>query len=843
MVDKKKELEFLEEKYREMKKLNSETEQIISKLKNEGDINRENQLLEEKKELEKELDELKQKLQEGNKKLKELQNSNMVLLEELKESKRIRREKEIGRFQDIAAKKLKIDLEEKIIMRLTKFRKELTLRIGKMDKELMKDLSKESHQLRNELKELTEKVDIFMTEAAKKAEQARLELEGENSLFHSEIQKEYDAKEGEYIFEKEKKNLLLEKLIGLKGFNILGIISIFLGVFLVFRTQFKDILNNDYVKSVGAYLLGIVFLFVGERLYQKNKKHFAVGIIGGGIGILYLATMLSTMYLGLFPMYLGLLISVLLTGIVIVMALRYESEIIGVLSLIGGYVPYGAYIYYLKGDSQIYYIIAYSLVLQGIVLGIAWKKDWMYSKVIGFMIGAVNMAGLVFYMKDVMGDKLTAFFYIVIFTTAYSYIFLNTHKKEKRDSKVIDYILLSVNLILKFSLIYSLSDGTTPTWIKAILIIGVGVVYGFIGDRIKENHMAKILYVIALGCFIIIIPVILSKDYIVAAWGAETLLIYFLAWKYKNREIEYAALFIYLVTFISNLFMRTEKYYLVYMQDFMIIAISFALYFMLKKRNLKKGIKEFLGVYKYFIFLYSIYFIGSITNLLVGKTFMRYTDRYIFSTVISLFMINIILRTVTYKVKELQDRFSLPFLMGIEIISLLGVMVLNMAGIYRYNWDSLKTLQAAMIIGLNIYLFLYARKDIHLCIFKSNEKKFQWILGESIYIFFVSYVVMVRVVGMRGRSANLVLDIIGLLMCGYLVWKGFRTPNRTVRRTGLGIGIFFVLKCFFFDFVRFDSTFKLMAYFGMGAILIGTSYIYQTALKKLEKEEKGEKSE
>ncbi len=277
------------------------------------------------------------------------------------------REKEINKFQIMAAKKVKIDLEDRIINRLNNFRRELHKKINIQDKELMKEMSKESHELRAELKAVAEKADIFIENSRKKALEAGISLGEESSVFHSEIQKEYDLKEDKYLYEKEKKNFVLEKLIGLKGFNFLGIISIFLGIFLVFKTQFRDFFNNDYIKSSGSYLLGIIFLFAGERLYQKKKKHFAVGLIGGGIGILYITTLLSTMYLGLFSMVLGLFISVILTGLVVVLALRYSSQIIGVLALIGGYLPYGAYIYYEGGITKIYYLMALMQAIMSIL--------------------------------------------------------------------------------------------------------------------------------------------------------------------------------------------------------------------------------------------------------------------------------------------------------------------------------------------------------------------------------------------------------------------------------------------------------------------------------------------
>ena len=129
-----------------------------------------------------------------------------------------------------------------------------------------------------------------------------------------------------------------------------------------------------------------------------------------------------------------------------------------------------------------------------------------------------------------------------------------------------------------------------------------------------------------------------------------------------------------------------------------------------------------------------------------------------------------------------------------------------------------------------------ARNDIHFWIFKRNEKNVKWIFGESIYILVVSYIILKY--SLRFEWAGLGINTIGLLMCGYLVWKGFKVPNRNIRRIGLGIGIFFVMKSFFVDFVEFATSYRLIAYFSMGAILIGTSYIYQTALKKLEQESK-----
>ena len=845
MIDKLKELENLENKYKEIGRINSEIESIIANIKNEAGISREKELLKENERLAEDLKAFHEKMKVREEEIGRLKNSNAVLIEELKEAKKVRRNGEIDKFQNILAEKMNVELESGVTRRLSNYAEEMKRKVKMLEKNLSHEFSDEADSLRDELKKINGKIGDFLEKSNRKTFENKVFLQEESSVFHNKIKEETVLKEGEFLFEREKKRFVFEKLIGLKGFNFLGIISIFLGVFLVFRTQFAKILANNYVKSSASYLLGMFFLFAGEKFYQKNKKHFAVGLIGGGIGILYLTTLLSTLYLKLYPMTAGLFISVILTGLVVILSLRYDSQIIGVLSLIGGYLPYGAYIWVNRSNVQIYYVLAYSLILQGIVLGVSWKKDWIYSKIFGFVTGVVNMTGLIYYLNYSIHDKITAFFYIVIFTTAYSFIFLNSHKKENRQSNIIDYIFLSLNLIIKFSLIYSLFDKTTPSWLKAVLVGTVGIIYGFFGDRLKDNKVAKIFYIVALGSFILIIPLIVPEEFVVIAWGAETALLYFFYRKYKNREMRYGTIAIYLVSLVSNLIVREETYLLVYIQDLMIISFSFVLHFLIKQKSYKTEVRILNGIFKYLIFAYSIFFINKVIfNVVTSFEAINYGKDVLFGILLSLFT----LRLVTYKIKKLQDSFSLKFLVIIEIIYLLFINMINfILYISGWSWNVQEEkipisylLSLILLIFVNLYLFIVSKNDIHLCFFKKNEKKPLWILGESIYFLCVANIIL-RIYEHSGvliLGAGLALDIVGLLLCGYLVWKGFRVPNRNVRRIGLGIGIFFVAKSFLWDFLRFDNSYKLIAYFSMGAILIGTSYIYQTALKKLEQEVK-----
>ena len=75
MIDKLKELENLENKYKEIGRINSEIESIIENIKNEAGISREKELLEENERLAKDLKVFHEKMKVREEEIGRLKNS------------------------------------------------------------------------------------------------------------------------------------------------------------------------------------------------------------------------------------------------------------------------------------------------------------------------------------------------------------------------------------------------------------------------------------------------------------------------------------------------------------------------------------------------------------------------------------------------------------------------------------------------------------------------------------------------------------------------------------------------------------------------------------------------
>ena len=185
MIDKLKELENLENKYKEIGKLNSEIESIIENIKNEAGISREKELLEENERLAKDLKAFHEKVKIREEEIGRLKNSNAVLIEELKEAKKVRRNGEIDKFQNILAEKMNVELESGVTRRLSNYAEEMKRKVKMLERNLSCEFSDEADSLRDELKKIDGKIGDFLEKSNRKTFEYKVFLQEESSVFHN----------------------------------------------------------------------------------------------------------------------------------------------------------------------------------------------------------------------------------------------------------------------------------------------------------------------------------------------------------------------------------------------------------------------------------------------------------------------------------------------------------------------------------------------------------------------------------------------------------------------------------------------------------------------------------
>ncbi|HTB12070.1 MAG TPA: DUF2339 domain-containing protein [Bryobacteraceae bacterium] len=134
----------------------------------------------------------------------------------------------------------------------------------------------------------------------------------------------------------------LEARIGLNWINIIGVVTLIFGA----AFFFKYAVDNNWVGPTARVALGIVAamlaLFFGDLTWRRGQKVFGQGITGLGLALLYLSFWAAFGIYHLIPQPAAFLLMVLTTAASVVFAMRYESQIIALLGMLAGYWTPGA---------------------------------------------------------------------------------------------------------------------------------------------------------------------------------------------------------------------------------------------------------------------------------------------------------------------------------------------------------------------------------------------------------------------------------------------------------------------------------------------------------------------
>lgn len=164
----------------------------------------------------------------------------------------------------------------------------------------------------------------------------------------------------------------------------LGVLIIFVGVIYLLRYSVTHSLLTPLVRLLMIEVLSVTFFLTALWLFKKQRI-FSLILCGGGFGIQYLSLFIVH-YLQLFNFslygYWGLLIACAL--IMLVTAIRVNSQALATLALLGGFVvPVGLHAYF--SSQQINLVLAYYLLLNFLVAIFSFRYRWSYLNFIGFI--------------------------------------------------------------------------------------------------------------------------------------------------------------------------------------------------------------------------------------------------------------------------------------------------------------------------------------------------------------------------------------------------------------------------------------------------------------------------
>jgi uncharacterized membrane protein len=321
----------------------------------------------------------------------------------------------------------------------------------------------------------------------------------------------------------------------------IGIIALFIAVGFFLKLAFDNDWIGDIERVVLGGLIGLALLGTSE-FWLERYRVWAQALAGGGIAIIYLSIFAAFALYDLIGFIPAFVLMFLTTAAAAGLALRQESMAIAILGITGAFatpIILGVVSRPIAGgDGGINpdFLIAYILVLDLGILGMATFRNWRWLNLLGLLGSLILFA--VWYVEYgeqssllVAELSLTAIFLIFVAATSLFHILW------RRKTGPADIALMAVNALAYYSISHALLWDDYQSWFGGFTLI-LAIFYGVLGYaafiRLRDNlQLSWSAIVLTFLFFSIAIPMQFEGPWIAVAWAAEAALLLLISSRYN----------------------------------------------------------------------------------------------------------------------------------------------------------------------------------------------------------------------------------------------------------------------------------------------------------------------
>ncbi|MBS0262184.1 MAG: DUF2339 domain-containing protein, partial [Planctomycetes bacterium] len=325
----------------------------------------------------------------------------------------------------------------------------------------------------------------------------------------------------------------------------IGIVILVVGVGFFLKYSVDHGLLNEYARVGLSVIAGLGMLVAGTQLLGRRYHVFGQGLLGGGLATLYFAMFAASSLYHLIGMTAGFALMSLITLLAGGISVRFNSILVAVLGIIGGY---GTPIVLATGAVNFPGLYGYMLVLGIGVLGLCYWKNWPLVNYLSFIATYLLVFGslrpyTVENFWEVM-PFLVAFF-VLFSTMTFLYKIVN-----KVHSNLLDLLALLANAGVFFGLSYDLIDEAYgQNWVAVATLALAGFytahVFYFLSRRLVDRELLISFTGLAAFFVAVTIPLLLSHEWITVSWSLQALVLLWIARKLGSEFLRHVSYLLY----------------------------------------------------------------------------------------------------------------------------------------------------------------------------------------------------------------------------------------------------------------------------------------------------------
>ncbi|MBS1536120.1 MAG: DUF2339 domain-containing protein [Bacteroidetes bacterium] len=671
---------------------------------------------------------------------------------------------------------------------------------------------------------------------------------------------------------KKRTSRELEALIGGKFLNRIGAIAMIIAVGFFLKFAFDNNWIYEWTRvSMGA-VFGIGMLTLAGHFYKKGLSIFSQGLVGVGVSSLYLSVFAAYNFYQLLPQIPAFIVMMLITVVAFFQALKFNSLAAAILALAGGFLT--PFLLPSAHPNEIGLFTYIALLDVGILILVIAKEKWIVLEYIARAATYCIYFAWYFEFYNPNYEFIITIFHLSLFWMIFFGFEVYRIAIDRLGNRGLVTLGSSLNMFAFYLGLVALLDNSYHSddrgWVTLLLGIIYFGTYYILNKQGKADETLRKQYIITAIVLLVIATMVQYKNYTaVTLLSIEAITLFWCGTKWKMGFVSISSIMIFALTTIvlfdsiHHINYGTQNFTLILNYRalgmwtlILSLAGSSKIAGQLNDRKTNNLLRQ-LFTYSWIIALFSWlslenndYFQTFINYNLAEEFWLRsqYTLTMSFGFVWGSYGILLFIGGWLRKNREVLDSSLV-----VSLISFVAVAIncSNFSPILDHTF--LFNIRAGLLVFLMI-LFTF-----QLNILRRNSKFIDRINYKTLYIgifglailFLIFELITVEtysyyqkqlsllIIQYGGDSTHeylitdnenmqqLMLSVVWLVYSILMMIMGFWKKNRSLRISSISLSGIVILKVFLFDLSFLTLLYRVISFFGLGVILLLTSYFYQ----------------
>jgi uncharacterized membrane protein len=341
-----------------------------------------------------------------------------------------------------------------------------------------------------------------------------------------------------------------------------GIVAVLAGVAFFLKYSIEKGLMGPLGRVALSLLAGVGLIVLGVRLLFKKYHLLGQGLAGAGFVVLYFAFYAASGMYHLLPNLAAFALMVCVTVSAGVLSVYYQSVLIALLGVVGGYATP-----IMMGDSSGHalFFYGYVLMLSGGVLGISLVRRWPLLNVLG-MLASYGLAFLYCERHHASSQLLKDLIFLSAVHLLYLFSVIVLHLRKRFKTGVFEWSAIFLNAGIYWTwafLLFKPAFGKEETGLVSLAVSAayVALVYACLKREVLDQAVVSLFIGLA-AVFLAMSPALmLTGDWLTMAWCLQALAMLGLSQRTGQKFLGYAAAVLFVLACVHGMAVDLERMY------------------------------------------------------------------------------------------------------------------------------------------------------------------------------------------------------------------------------------------------------------------------------------------